>query len=388
MKSRNLLMIPGPVEFEPAVLLSLGAPTPSHLDNTFIEVFSLVLTRMRTLFACPDGQPLVLAGSGTLAMDSAAANLVEPGDRALVINTGYFSDRFGTILERYGASVTHLRAVPGGCPTLEEIELELKSGGYKLVTVTHVDTSTAVLVDVKSIARLTRQYAALLVVDGVCSVGGEELRMTEWGVDVTLTASQKAVGVPPGLGLLMVRPPALAALQARKTPVTNYYADWNNWISVMQAYEARKPAYFATPPINHIFALNTSLEMILSEGMEARWQRHERLSRACRAGLKAIGLEQVPLKQKLAAHTVSAPRYPKGVDGSDFLARVAKAGVTLASGLHPDIRSEYFRIGHMGSVSLGDILAVLGAVESGLHGCGHVFTLGSSASAAIIQSRR
>jgi alanine-glyoxylate transaminase/serine-glyoxylate transaminase/serine-pyruvate transaminase len=388
MKSRNLLMIPGPVEFEPAVLLSLGTPTPSHLDANFIEVFSLVLTRMRTLFAAADGQPFVLAGSGTLAMDSAAANLVEPGDRALVVNTGYFSDRFGAILERYGAKVTHLRTAPGGCPTLEVIEQELQSGGYKLVAVTHVDTSTAVLVDVEAVARLTVQYDALLVVDGVCSVGGEELRMTDWGVDVALTTSQKAVGVPPGLGLLMVRPKALAALKARKTPVMSYYGDWNNWIPVMQAYEVRKPAYFATPPVNHVFALHTSLEMILSEGMEARWQRHERLSRACRAGLMAMGLEMVPLTQKLAAHTVSAPRYPKGMNGADFLARVAKAGVTLAAGLHPDIRSEYFRIGHMGSVSLGDILAVLGAVESGLHGCGHVFTLGSSASAAIIQSRR
>ena len=383
MKNRTLLMIPGPIEFEPAVLSAMGAPTTGHLAASFIEAFGQALERMRQMFLCPDGQPFVIAGSGTLAMDSAGANLVEPGDSALVVNTGYFSGRFGALLERYGAQVTQIRAVPGGCPSLNEVEQALAADPYKLVIVTHVDTSTGVLADVAGVARLARQYGALCVVDGVCSVAGEELRMTEWGVDVALTASQKAIGVPPGLALLVAGPRALEVFRARKTPVGNYYADWNNWLPVMQAYEARKPAYFATPPVNLIFALNVSLGLILAEGVEARFARHARLSRACKAGLAALGLGQVPLSPKLAANTMSAPRFPSGVNGPDFLAWAAAAGVTLAGGLHPAIRAEYFRIGHMGAVSQGDILATVGAVEAALASCDYNFTPGEGVAAVM-----
>jgi alanine-glyoxylate transaminase/serine-glyoxylate transaminase/serine-pyruvate transaminase len=382
MKNRTLLMIPGPIEFEPAVLSALGAPTTGHLAANFIETFGQALERMRSVWQSPDGQPFVLAGTGTLAMDSVGANLVEPGDKALVVNTGYFSDRYGALLECYGAQVTHVRAAVGDCPTPDEVEAELAKGDYKLVTITHVDTSTGVLCDVKSLAEVGRKYAALVVVDGVCSVAGEELRMQEWGVDVALTASQKAVGVPPGLALFVVGPRALEAFQRREKPVLNYYADWTNWLPVMQAYEARKTSYFGTPAVNLIFALNASLDLILKEGMAARWERHRAVSRACKAGLTALGLGQVPLTVELAANTMSAPRFPKGIDGSAFLSACGRAGVTLAGGLHPLIRNEYFRIGHMGSCGLGDILATLGAIETALETGGYAFRAGSGVAAA------
>src|SRR5512138_1627843 len=144
MKNRSLLMIPGPIEFEPAVLAEMGAPTASHVAPNFIEAFGQALERMRDVFLCAEGQPFVLAGTGTLAMDTAGANLVEPGDAALVVNTGYFSDRFAAILERYGGQVTHVRGCVGGRPELAEVEEALQSGSYKLMTVTHVDTSTGV----------------------------------------------------------------------------------------------------------------------------------------------------------------------------------------------------------------------------------------------------
>jgi len=213
-------------------------------------------------------------------------------------------------------------------------------------------------------------------------VAGEELRMTEWGVDLALTASQKAVGVPPGLALLMVGPRALETFQKRQNPVMNYYADWTNWLPVMQAYETRKPSYFATPAVNLIFALNVSLGLILSEGMEVRFARHTRLSKACKAGIQALGLDQVPLHPDYAANTMTAPRYPTGINNADFLGKVAKAGVTLAGGLHPAIRAEYFRIGHMGSVNQGDILATLGAIETALAASGYTFKPGTGVAAA------
>jgi alanine-glyoxylate transaminase/serine-glyoxylate transaminase/serine-pyruvate transaminase len=174
----------------------------------------------------------------------------------------------------------------------------------------------------------------------------------------------------------------LEAYRGRITLVANYYADWGNWLPVMQAYEARKSAYFGTPAVNLVFALNLSLELILKEGMPARLARHAAVSQACKAGISALGLGQVPLSAEAAANTMTAPRFPAGITAPEFLAACARAGVTLAGGLHPAIRAEYFRIGHMGSCGLGDILATLGAVEVGLETCGHRFQPGVGVAAA------
>jgi len=382
LKNRKLLMIPGPIEFEPSVLAAMGMPTTSHVAADFIDDFGRALEAMRQVFLCPDGQPFVLAGSGTLAMDSAGANLVEPGDRVLVVNTGVFSDRFGTLLERYGAQVTHARAQVGDRPSLDEVRQALESGPYKLVTVTHVDTSTGVICDVKALAELSRAHGALLVVDGVCSVAGEELRMSDWGVDLALTASQKAIAVPPGLALLVAGPRAMEAFRARKHPVMSYYSDWSNWLPIMEAYEARKPSYFATPAVNLVWALKTSLDSILAEGMEARFARHTQLSQAFKAAMSALDLKQVPCTAECAAHTLSAVYYPGGVNGPDFLAQVGKAGVILAGGLHPAIRTQYFRIGHMGAANASDVLGTIGAIEDGLRKCGYAFEAGAGLAAA------
>jgi alanine-glyoxylate transaminase/serine-glyoxylate transaminase/serine-pyruvate transaminase len=382
MKDRTLLMIPGPIEFEPAVLAALGAPTMSHVGADFIEIFGQALERTRQVFLSDDGQPFVLAGSGTLAMDTAVANLIEPGDRALVVNTGYFSDRMAAILERYGAQVTHVKAPVGGRPANEEVEAALKQAQFKVMSITHVDTSTAVITDVKALAKLARQHGAVSLADGVCAVAGEELRMSEWGVDVALTASQKAISVPPGLALVVASPRALQAFKQRKTPVMSYYSDWASWLPIMEAYEARKPSYFGTPAVNLIFALNVSLEQILKEGLDARFRRHRALGAAVQASLKALELDQVPMKEELAAHTLTAPRYPQGVTQADLLPKVLKAGAILAGGLHPAIRAEYFRIGHMGPTNVGDVLATIGAIELALAQCGYEFTSGAGVAAA------
>ena len=374
MKNRTLLMIPGPIEFEPKVLEAMGEPTTSHLAVDFIEAFSRALQNMRLVFESPSGQPLVLAGSGTLAMDSAGANLVEPGDKALVVDTGYFSERFAVILERYGAQVTRISSPPGSRPSLEQVSAALEAEAFKLMTITHVDTSTAVIAEVQQLAALGRQHGILVIVDGVCSVAGEELHMDEWGVDLALTASQKAIGVPPGLALLIISPRALEVYHQRTMPVANYYADWSNWLPIMQAYEARKTSYFGTPPVNLIFSLDVSLRQILAEGVPKRIARHVVISQACKAGIQALGLTPVPLQPEFAAHTLTAPRYPVGVNGPDFLSRVLEAGVTLAGGLLPAIRSEYFRIGHMGAVTLGDVVATMSAIETALASCDYEFT--------------
>jgi alanine-glyoxylate transaminase/serine-glyoxylate transaminase/serine-pyruvate transaminase len=381
MKGRKLLMIPGPIEFDPAVMEAMGAATTSHVAPEFVEVFGQALERMRQVWLAPDGQPFVVAGSGTLAMDMAVANLIEPGDRALVVNTGYFGDRMAAILARYGAEVDHVRAPVGDRPSTEEVKAALGQANYKVMAITHVDTSTAVLADVENWAKLSCQWETLTIVDGVCSVAGEELQQQAWCVDVALTASQKAVGVPPGLALLVAGPRALEAFRRRRRPVANYYADWNSWLPVMEAYEARRPSYFGTPAVNLVAALNVSLGQILAEGLEARFERHRRMSRAVKAAVSALGLGQVPVRDEVAAHTLTAPRYPDGVD-SGLLGHVKAAGAILAGGLLSEIRGEYFRIGHMGVTSFGDVLATIGALEQGLMAVGYDFEPGAGLAAA------
>jgi alanine-glyoxylate transaminase/serine-glyoxylate transaminase/serine-pyruvate transaminase len=382
MKDRKLLMIPGPIEFTPEVLQAMGMPTTSHVAPNFIEIFGQALERLRQVFLCPSGHAFVIAGSGTLAMDIAAANLVVPGDKALVVNTGYFGDRMAAILERYGATVSQVHAPAiGDAPALEEVESVLKEDGYKVMTLTHVDTSTAVAADVKGLAALGRQYGTLVVVDGVCSVAGEEMRQEEWGIDLALTASQKAIGVPPGLALVLAGPRAMDAFHERKAPVGNYYVDWANWLPIMEAYEARRPSYFGTPPVNLIWALNVSLGQILEEGMDACFARHRRLSDAFKAAITALAMKQVPVSPELTATTLTAPYYPDGVDPR-LLGHIKEAGVIVAGGLHPDIRDRYFRVGHMGAVNESDILATIGAIEKGLTQVGYRFEAGTGLAAA------
>lgn len=382
MKNRKLLMIPGPVEFTPDVMRAMGMPTTSHVARNFIEVFGQSIEDLRKVFLSPTGLPFILAGSGTLAMDMAAANLVEPGDKALVVNTGYFSDRFAKVLERYGATVTHVHAHEvGDAPSLAEVEAALQGVIPKLMTITHVDTSTGIATDVKALAALGRKYNTLVVVDGVCATAGEEMRQDEWGIDLALTASQKAIGVPPGLALVVAGPRAVEAFRKRKAPVGNYYADWNEWLPIMQAYEARKPSYFATPAVNLVWALGVSLREILAEGMDARFARHRKLGGAFKAGLAALGLKQVPKRTELLATTLSAIYYPQGVDKS-LVKYIDEAGVIVAGGLHPAIKDQYFRVGHMGAVGSTDILATTGAIETGLSRAGYGFERGSGVAAA------
>lgn len=381
MSERDLLMIPGPIEFEPAVLRALSRPTPSHLSAEFVEVFGEVLENLRLVFMADDGQPFVVAGSGTLAMDMAAANLVEPGDKVIVVSTGYFSERFADIFRRYGAEVTVLRAKPGDVPSKEMIEQALDATRPKLMALTQVDTSTGVAVDVEELAELAQEHDALSVVDGVCATAGAEFRQTAWGVDVCVTASQKAIGVPPGLALVMMGPKAMEACQARTTEVQNYYADFTNWLSIMQAYEARRPSYFGTPPVNLILALQASLKLILEEGLEARFRRHRLIARAFQAAMEALGLRQLPGSPDLRAPTLSAVYYPDGVDSS-LLGKVRDEGVVVAGGLLPQIAGRYFRVGHMGTVSANDVLATVGAIERGLQRSGYEFDFGAGLEAA------
>jgi alanine-glyoxylate transaminase / serine-glyoxylate transaminase / serine-pyruvate transaminase len=371
MKGRKLLMIPGPIEFEPEVLRALGSPTTSHVAPAFIETFGRCLEMMREVWMAPTGQPFIMAGTGTLGMDMAAANLTEPGDRVLVVSTGYFGERYADLLKRYGAEVTVLRADAGDVVPVEAIENELKKNSYKLLTFTHVDTSTAVLVNPEPIGKLGKKYGVLTILDGVCSVGGEKLLQDEWGIDVAFTASQKAIGVPPGLALMVVSKAALESWRNRKHPVANYYADWSNWLPIMEAYEQRRPSYFGTPAVNLVAALEVSLKSILKEGMENRFARHARLAAEFRGAMEYFGLKIMVTDDSQAANTLTAPLYPEGVEAAAFLKAMASTDVIVAGGLLPERKNDYFRVGHMGAVNKNDIVATINAIETALGECGY-----------------
>ena len=381
MPERTLLMIPGPIELDPEVLRVMARPQLGHMDPLVAAAFGRVLTRLREVFQAPGAQPFVVAGSGTLAMELAVANLVDPGDRAVVVNTGFFGDRMRAILERLGARVDDVRAPVGQVPDLEAIARALATEATKLVTITHVDTSTGVRAPVEAIARLAREHGALVVVDGVCAVGGEALRQDAWGVDVALTASQKALGAPPGLAIVVAGPRALAAWRAKKSRVASLYLDFGEWLPIMEAYERGTPAYFATPPVNLILALDVSLGQIAAEGIDARVARNGRLAAGFRAGCRALGLGMLPASEQVAAHTLSAILYPEGVDAT-LVGRVRAEGITIAGGLHPELKAKYFRVGHMGAMAASDLLAVVGALERALASGGHRVDLGAGLAAA------
>jgi len=378
---RTLLMIPGPIELEPEVLRVLGRPQLGHMDGEVARAFGRALANARQVFQAPGAQPFIVTGSGTLAMELAAANLVDPGERAVVVNTGYFSDRMRAILERLGARVEEVRAPLGEVPDLAAVERAVTAGPTKLLTITHVDTSTGVRAPVEALAALAREHGALVVVDGVCAVGGEELRQEAWAVDVCLTASQKALGAPPGLALVMAGPRALAARRAKKTPVASLYLDLLEWLPIMEAYERGAPQYFATPAVNTVLALDVSLGQLVAEGVDARVARHARQAAAFRAACRALGLSFLPAREALAASTLSAVYYPPGIDAT-LVGRMREQGIAIAGGLHPDAKAKYFRVGHMGAMKASDLLAAVGALERALAAGGHGLELGAGLAAA------
>jgi alanine-glyoxylate transaminase/serine-glyoxylate transaminase/serine-pyruvate transaminase len=345
---RPLLMIPGPIEISPAVQAAFSVPPPGHLAPRVIEAFGRSLGLMRKVWlAGADAQPFVVPGSGTTAMEMAVWNVVSPHDSVVVVKTGYFSDRMETMLARAGARVTAVGSEPGHAPTIEEVRSAVDAATPKALFATHVDTSTGVRVDPEPLARLARERGILSVFDGVCATAGERFAMEAWGADVVFTASQKAIGLPPGLGLLVATPRALEARDRRAATPPPMALDFAQWLPIMKAYEAGRPSYFATPATNLILALETGLAEILADGMEARFALHARAARAMREAWRSLGLEEVPARDELRANTLSALWYPEGV-GAELLARIAARGVVVAGGLHAAIRDRYFRVGHMG----------------------------------------
>ncbi|PBP18363.1 purine catabolism protein pucG [Diplocarpon rosae] len=373
------LLIPGPIEFDDAVLQSMSHFSESHVGAPFVATFGETLSMLRKLFQTtdPSSQPFVVSGSGTLGWDFVAANLAEPGDDVLVLHTGYFADSFSDCFETYGVKATQLKAPIGGRPQLPEVEKALKEKKYKLLTVTHVDTSTGVLSELKALSELVHRVSpeTLVIVDGVCSVGSEEIEFDKWQLDGVITASQKAIGCPAGLSISMYSGRAIKTFQSRKTPPGSYFASFKNWLPIMQNYEAKKASYFATPSPQLIHALHTSLTQILSKPLSERFAAHRAASQKVKKAVAELGLKQLASNPADQANGMTAIYLPENVKAPELLPNLLKKGVIFAGGLHKEIATKYIRVGHMG-VSVtdpqrDDIDRAITALGSGLSDAGY-----------------
>lgn len=371
----KLTMIPGPIEFSDPVLYAMSTPSQAHTSPEFIKTFQTTLQNLRKLFKSTDSkaQPYVLAGSGTLGWDVVGANLVNPGDKVLVLSTGFFSDSFADCLKVYDANVDVITADVGDVLPLDKIAEKLKSEKYTAITITHVDTSTAVVSDIKAISEVVKKESpeTLIVVDGVCSVGVENLEFDAWGIDFALTASQKAIGVPAGLSIFYASERAVTKALDRKKD-SSFFASMKKWTPIMKAYEGGSGAYFATPAVQTITALKVSLDEILGESLKTRFAKHEEISSQFKNHLAKSGLKILPVNDKVAAHGLTAVYFPEGINGADFLSKVAGKGFTIAGGIHKALVGKYFRVGHMGfSVYEGHVEKLTKAIDEALAEVGY-----------------
>ncbi|KAJ1943337.1 hypothetical protein GGF37_002696 [Kickxella alabastrina] len=376
--TRPLCLIPGPVEMSSSVLQAHSTPATAHTDPKFVEVFGQSIEMLRQVVATETAQPFIIAGSGTLGWDQAAANLIEAQDNVLVLSNGYFGEGLADCLECYGGQVTRLRAEPGNREDLSLVRKELQTTKYKAITVTQVDTSTGVLGDVQAVAKLVRELSpdTLVIVDGVCATAAERLYFDAWGVDVLVTASQKALGCPAGISVVVASQRALATMSSRATPVPAYYVSWARWLPIMRSYEDRAVKYFATPCVQTIFALNTSLKEILANdgGMEGVFVAHERTSERVKGAVEAWGLRTVAVSREAAATAMTAVWLPEGIQAADLLPKLKARGVVAAGGILAGLAHRYFRLGHMGITATQDngyVDVMLAAVAGALEECGH-----------------
>lgn len=377
MDERDLLMIPGPTNVDPVVLRSMSRATLSHVSDAFATIFKETVEDLQRIFVTT-GPVLPLAGSGTLGAEVALGNIIERGDRVLAVSGGYFGDRLAEVATTLGAAVDKIELPWGSIANPKEVNTRLKSGDYKTLLAVHVDTSTGAANPAKELGNVTRANDVLFVLDAVCSLGGMPLRVDDWNIDVCFTGSQKALAVPPGLAIISFGPRALAARNQRKSPVGTYYGDINRWQPVIQD----PTKYFATPAVNMMYALHESCRMILKEGLESRIDRHTKLAQAFRHAMHSLGLRLLCDGEE-AASTLSVVYSPETVDESRLRQTMAeKYGVTVAGGLGPT-KGKAFRVGHMGNITMKDILATIAAIEGALHEQGFDFAAGAGVASAL-----
>jgi len=324
----RLLMVPGPTNLSKRVRDALAQPQVGHTDPDFVKDFSDTLQLARKVFRNNNGYQFVFTGTGTVGMEAAVAATAQPGDKVLVLNTGYFGQRMADINRCYGADVEELGSDFGFHADPDAVRKKLASGRFKALYVTHVDTGTTVCNPIAEIVREAKAAGVLAIVDGVCSVGGIELDFDRMGADLAFAGSQKALSAPPGAVLIAVSKDFLAQLEAKKDKIRTYYANLLRWKSVMDDPRT----YFATPAVQLMQALHQALTEVKEEGLEKRWSRHRTNSKTIRDGIEGTKSKLV-VEQGYRADTVTGVWTEAGAAPAIQKSLREHHGIDVARGL-------------------------------------------------------
>ena len=372
MKKR-ILLTPGPTMVPPQVLLAGAQPLIHHRAPDFTPVLGKVAEDLKYLFQTKN-PVIIIASSGTGAMEGSVCSLLSPGDKAVAVVGGKFGERWQELCNSFGAQTITINVPWEEAVSPEKIEEVLKNNpDTKAVFVTHCETSTGSLTDIKTIGEIVSKTDALLVVDAISSLGAEELRADEWKLDVVVTGSQKAMMLPPGLSFASISEKAKARLSATKN--SRYYLSFSKYL---KSIEKTDTPY--TPAVSMVLQLQTALNMIREEGIENIWARHRKLADAIRVGIIALGLK---LFSKNPSNVVCAVNVPEGIDGNK-IPKIFRdeMGITIAGG-QEHLKGKIFRIATLGYADMFDATTCICALELTLKMLGYQFTLGSGISAAL-----
>ncbi|SUZ69018.1 uncharacterized protein METZ01_LOCUS21872 [marine metagenome] len=376
---QKVLLGPGPSTVHPRVLQALSLPVMGHLDPTFFQVMDDVCEMLRMVFHTTNFMTVPISSTGTGAMETACANIIEPGDSMLVCRNGYFGIRLADIAERCGATV-HVMDTPWGKavdPQMLKDELK-KHPGLKAVGVVHAETSTGVLSDMKELVDVIHESGALAIVDAVTSLGGHEVRMDDWGIDVCYSATQKCLGAPPGLAPISLSPAAMDVVAKRPSKVQSFYFNLKD----LEAYWNQTRAYHHTSPINMTYALREALRMMMEEGQENRINRHARVAAALRAGAEALGLSLLA-EEGHRLNPLTTLSIPQGIEDAKVRRALLNGyDIEIGGGLG-EFAGKAWRVGLMGeSARERNVFALLSALETILSKEGYEVAFGASLSAA------
>jgi aspartate aminotransferase-like enzyme len=367
---KRYLFTPGPTPVPPEVLAASAEPIVHHRGPDFRDIYARTLGRLKDVYRT-ESDVLLFTASGTGAMESAVANLTEAGERVAVVSHGSFGERWVAIGERYGLDVHPIRYEWGESPDPDEVGAAVRESGAGIVFCQQSDTSTGVVADVRGIREAVGDVT--LVVDAISSLGAVPLETDAWGIDVVVSGSQKALMSPPGLAMVSVPERVLA----KAKPPRTFYFDWR---ANKKAQDVLDAAF--TPAVSIIRSLDVALGLLLEDGLEAAFERHVRLGRAARAGVKAMGLELFSPDNDGAA-VVTAIRAPEGIDSDKLLLHLRdRHGVTLAPG-QAHLKGKIFRIGHIGWFDVFDIATALAAIELSLTELGAEIERGVAVSRAF-----
>lgn len=339
-----LLMGPGPSCVHPEVYSALSVPTIGHLDPRFIGIMDDIKVQLRAILNTKNSITVPMSGTGSAGMETCFVNLIEKGTRVLVLTNGVFGMRMQDVAARYGAEVESMEFEWGTPVDPEAVRRKLNDASYDIVALVHAETSTGVMNPVAQIGEAVKATNALFLLDTVTSLGGTEVLLDEWGVDALYSGTQKCLSCPPGLAPVSFSEKAVKALDERSSKVMSWYLD----LSMIKNYwEGAKRVYHHTAPINMLYALNQALALILSEGLEAVYQRHAAAHDALVAGVEKLGLEML-VEKPFRLPMLNAVKIPDSVD--DAKVRSALLGnheIEIGAGLGP-LSGKIWRVGLMG----------------------------------------